>query len=94
MESEHVMKDLFVNTKSPFYSTKNEMLFLGDTIELLNDMVPESIDMIFADPPYFLSNDGITCQSGRMVSVNKGQAEIKYFKEYNRKEEYLNNEIK
>lgn len=29
-------------------------------------------DLIFADPPYFLSNDGITCQAGRMVSVNKG----------------------
>ena len=28
--------------------------------------------MIFADPPYFLSNDGITCQGGKMVSVNKG----------------------
>ena len=25
-----------------------------------------------ADPPYFLSNDGITCQGGKMVSVNKG----------------------
>lgn len=29
-------------------------------------------DMIFADPPYFLSNDGITCQNGKMVKVNKG----------------------
>ena len=29
-------------------------------------------DMIFADPPYFLSNGGITCQNGRMVSVDKG----------------------
>ena len=29
-------------------------------------------DTIFADPPYFLSNDGITCHSGKMVSVNKG----------------------
>lgn len=29
--------------------------------------------MIFADPPYFLSNDGITCQAGKMVSVNKGE---------------------
>jgi len=28
--------------------------------------------MIFADPPYNLSNDGFTCQGGRMVSVNKG----------------------
>ncbi|MHB9057010.1 MAG: DNA-methyltransferase [Paludibacteraceae bacterium] len=30
-------------------------------------------DMIFADPPYFLSNDGISVQSGKMVSVNKGE---------------------
>ncbi len=30
------------------------------------------MDLIFADPPYFLSNDGITCHAGRMVSVNKG----------------------
>ncbi|MFB3891078.1 MAG: site-specific DNA-methyltransferase [Phycisphaerae bacterium] len=29
-------------------------------------------DMIFADPPYFLSNGGITCQAGKMVSVDKG----------------------
>lgn len=30
-------------------------------------------DLIFADPPYFLSNNGITCQNGQMVSVNKGE---------------------
>jgi hypothetical protein len=29
--------------------------------------------MIFADPPYLLSNDGFTCQNGRMVNVNKGK---------------------
>ena len=29
-------------------------------------------DLVFADPPYKLSDGGITCQSGRMVSVNKG----------------------
>ena len=29
-------------------------------------------DMIFADPPYFLSNGGISVQSGKQVSVNKG----------------------
>lgn len=39
----------------------------------LLDVFPSGLfDMIFADPPYFLSNDGITCQSGKMVSVNKG----------------------
>ncbi len=35
-------------------------------------MPPETVDLVFADPPYFLSNDGITCHAGRMVSVNKG----------------------
>lgn len=29
--------------------------------------------MIFADPPYFLSNGGITCHAGKMVKVDKGQ---------------------
>lgn len=28
--------------------------------------------MVFADPPYMLSNGGISCQNGKMVSVNKG----------------------
>jgi site-specific DNA-methyltransferase (adenine-specific) len=29
-------------------------------------------DMVFADPPYFLSNGGITCHAGKMVKVDKG----------------------
>jgi site-specific DNA-methyltransferase (adenine-specific) len=32
--------------------------------------------MIFADPPYFLSNGGITCHAGKMVSVNKGKWDV------------------
>ena len=40
---------------------------------MLNQAAPESIDMIFADLPYMLSNGGITCQSGKVVSVNKGK---------------------
>jgi site-specific DNA-methyltransferase (adenine-specific) len=32
--------------------------------------------MIFVDPPYFLSNGGITCHAGRMVSVNKGKWDV------------------
>lgn len=46
-------------------------LYNADCIKKMARMKPESIDLIFADPPYFLSNDGVTCKSGKMVSVNK-----------------------
>lgn len=48
-------------------------LLQGDCVEILNKARESSVDMIFADPPYNLSNGGITCQAGKMVSVNKGQ---------------------
>ncbi len=44
-----------------------------DTFKTLNKFDSNIFDMIFADPPYFLSNDGITCSGGKMVSVNKGK---------------------
>jgi len=47
-------------------------LYQADALELLRRMRDESVDMIFADPPYFLSNGGITCVSGKMVRVDKG----------------------
>ena len=60
-------------SKVPLYfETEESQLVLGDSFKILTKMEPESVDMIFADPPYFLSNDGITCQGGKMVSVNKG----------------------
>ncbi|OGQ76344.1 MAG: hypothetical protein A2235_01870 [Deltaproteobacteria bacterium RIFOXYA2_FULL_42_10] len=48
-------------------------LLKGDCIAILNHARENSVDMIFADPPYFLSNGGITCHAGKMVSVNKGK---------------------
>ncbi len=48
-------------------------LLKGDCIATLNQARENSVDMIFADPPYFLSNGGITCHAGKMVSVNKGK---------------------
>lgn len=48
-------------------------LLQGDCIRILSKARENSVDMIFADPPYNLSNGGITCQAGRMVSVNKGE---------------------
>jgi site-specific DNA-methyltransferase (adenine-specific) len=47
-------------------------LYEGDALELLKRCRSELFDLIFADPPYFLSDDGITCYAGQMVSVNKG----------------------
>jgi site-specific DNA-methyltransferase (adenine-specific) len=47
-------------------------LLLGDCLELLEAIEPESIDVVFADPPYFLSNGGTTCKSGRRAAVDKG----------------------
>lgn len=57
----------------PFYksSDKDYTLLKGDCVRLLNSFEFE-FDMIFADPPYHLSNDGISVQSGKQVSVNKG----------------------
>ena len=51
-------------------------LYLGDNIDILQNLFAkngEFVDMIFADPPYFLSNDGFTCQNGKMVKVNNGE---------------------
>ncbi|MEQ1704788.1 MAG: DNA methyltransferase [Rickettsiales bacterium] len=47
-------------------------LYHGDCLSVLETFPDNSIDLIFADPPYNLSNDGFTCQAGKMVSVNKG----------------------
>ena len=66
------MNNLFKTAVIPFYETETELLILGDTFQVLDSMQENTVDMIFADPPYFLSNDGITCQGGKMVSVNKG----------------------
>lgn len=57
----------------PYYQDDRGFTLLqGDSLELLEQMESEQFDLIFADPPYFLSNGGVTCKNGRMVSVNKG----------------------
>ncbi|WP_163192556.1 DNA-methyltransferase [Clostridium thermarum] len=55
------------------FENKNYCLYLGDCLKELKKLEEKSVDMIFADPPYKLSNDGITCKSGQIVSVNKGE---------------------
>lgn len=43
----------------------------GDVTETLYRLEPASVDVIFADPPYFLSGPGASCKGGRRV-VDKG----------------------
>jgi len=58
----------------PFYKspTHDFNLLCGDTFELLPRFTFK-FDMVFADPPYFLSNGGISVQSGKVVCVDKGE---------------------
>ena len=61
----------------------------GDCMERLKEIENNSIDAIFADPPYFLSNGGISVQSGKQVCVDKGDWDKggtpEYIYEFNRK---------
>lgn len=47
-------------------------LYLADALDLLAALPEAAVDCVWTDPPYLLSNDGVTCVAGRMVSVNKG----------------------
>ena len=56
------------------YDSNNDIqLINGDAFEVLPHLEEKSVDMIFLDPPYFLSNGGISCSGGKQVSVNKGK---------------------
>ena len=52
-------------------------LYQANCLEIMDMIIAKHpqgcFDMIFADPPYFLSNGGITCQAGKMVKVDKGK---------------------
>lgn len=58
---------------TPYFKSENRdfTLLKGDCFHLLRDF-DFKFSCIFADPPYFLSNDGISIQNGKIVSVNKG----------------------
>lgn len=56
-----------------YFSTDNFKLINDDVFKSIKKFEDKSIDMIFADPPYFLSSNGITCNGGKMTSVKKGE---------------------
>jgi site-specific DNA-methyltransferase (adenine-specific) len=60
------------NIAEPILIGSSAKLFLDNCFEVLESFREDSVDMIFADPPYNLSNGGFTCHAGRAVSVNKG----------------------
>jgi site-specific DNA-methyltransferase (adenine-specific) len=64
----------FVDARMPVHHKLADCRLLhGDCLELLDQLPAHSIDLVFADPPYLLSNGGTTCASGKRVSVDKGK---------------------
>ncbi|HSX46034.1 MAG TPA: DNA methyltransferase [Candidatus Saccharimonadia bacterium] len=62
--------------KKPYFKSDNFVLFKDDAIKFLKQLPDNSIDMIFADPPYNLSNGGFTVHAGKRVSVHKGEWDV------------------
>lgn len=60
----------------PYFHIPRFRLYLGDCLEVMKTFDENSVDMIFADPPYNLSNGGFTVHNGKMVSVNKGDWDV------------------
>ena len=60
-----------------FYYKKNDFtLYHEDSLEFLKSFSDNTFDMIFADPPYFLSSGSFSCQNGKRVSVKKGEWDL------------------
>lgn len=65
-----------LETKKIYFRDDDFILIKDDCIKAMKKIKDGSVNMIFADPPYFLSNGGITCNSGKMVSVNKASWDV------------------
>lgn len=60
---------------NPFHQSKKAVLLYGDSISLLDTLISDNkrFALIFADPPYFLSNGGTSVHAGKRVKVDKGK---------------------
>lgn len=78
-----------MNNEKLIIQDTNFVIYNDDCLKRLKKIKSKSINMIFADPPYFLSNGGVSCHSGKQVSVNKAEWDayipIKDRIEFNRK---------
>ncbi len=62
--------------QEPYYEKPKFKLYQANCLDLLAELPENSVDMVFADPPYFLSNGGFSLQAGKRVSVDKGQWDV------------------
>lgn len=65
-----------MEAREPYFKDGDFILYKGDCIQILKEFPADSIDLIFADPPYNLSNGGFTCHSGRRAPVDKGEWDV------------------
>lgn len=70
-QSSQIITD--ISEVNVYYKDNSIIQLNGDCFEIMPYIKEDSVDMVFADPPYFLSGDGITCSSGKIVSVKKGK---------------------
>lgn len=59
-----------------YFEKSGFKLYNANCLDILRNMKENTVDMIFADPPYFLSSGSFTCQNGKMVSVKKGNWDL------------------
>ena len=59
--------------QKPYYEKPKFKLYQANCLDILSEFPENSVDMVFADPPYLLSNGGFTVHAGRRVSVDKGE---------------------
>ncbi|MDE8125351.1 site-specific DNA-methyltransferase [Erysipelothrix rhusiopathiae] len=65
------MKKMRTAREFKVFDQEDFILIEDNCFNILEKIEKHSIDMVFADPPYFLSGGGVTCSNGKMVSVNK-----------------------
>jgi len=59
--------------QKPYYEKPKFKLYQANCLDLLAELPESSVNIVFADPPYNLSNGGFSVHAGRRVSVNKGE---------------------
>ena len=70
---EYISQNTVQQSIKPYFKAHDFCLYNDDCLKVMSRIPDNYINMIFADPPYLLSNNGVTCHAGKMVSVNKGE---------------------